>query len=63
MAKESEKGVTASNVFGRLLCQTGGGGHRDAVVLRDTCLYQGLRRISSDGFVCFERRNLPKGWI
>lgn len=63
MAKELGKGVTASNVFGRLLCQTVGEGHGDAVVLRDTCLYQGLRRIRSDGFVCFERRNLPKGWI
>lgn len=41
------------------------GDHGDAVVLRGTCLYQGLGRMSSDGFglVWFERRKLPKGWI
>lgn len=48
--KHQGKGVTASNVFGRLLFQTRGD-HGD-VVLRGICLYQGLRRRrrSGDGF-------------
>lgn len=53
MAKGSGKRDTASNVFDRLLCQTAGGGHGAALVLRDTCLYQGLRRMSSNGFGFF----------
>lgn len=53
VAKGSGKRDTASNVFDRLLCQTAGGGHGAALVLRDTCLYQGLRRISSNGFGFF----------